>query len=154
MTSPFHILGVAIGSVSISVAEINRKGEVTRTVYEFPHGSIPDTFKSILTRFDLRQIGWIAATSSTPPILKATRRYDNRVSVIAACRHFHPEFGAILIVGGERFGLVSFSEGGRRLHFKANTSCAAGTGSFLDQQARSAWANNQLHARAWSPRLP
>ncbi|MBI5115545.1 CoA activase [Candidatus Poribacteria bacterium] len=136
MTLPFHILGVDIGSVSISVAEINHKGEIARTAYELHHGNIPEALKSILTHFDLRQIGWIAATTSTPPILRTTRRYDNRVSVIAACRHLHPEFGAILIVGGERFGLVSFSEGGSRLHFKANTSCAAGTGSFLDQQAR------------------
>ncbi|MBW2219230.1 MAG: CoA activase, partial [Deltaproteobacteria bacterium] len=37
--------------------------------------------------------------------------------------------------GGEKFGLIRFDEKGNYLNFKANTSCAAGTGSFLDQQA-------------------
>jgi len=41
----------------------------------------------------------------------------------------------ILLVGGEKFGLIQFDADGNYLHFKANTSCAAGTGSFLDQQA-------------------
>ena len=39
------------------------------------------------------------------------------------------------MVGGEKFGLIQFDTRGNYQHYKANTSCAAGTGSFLDQQA-------------------
>ncbi|MGD9287816.1 MAG: acyl-CoA dehydratase activase, partial [Desulfobacterales bacterium] len=77
----------------------------------------------------------VAATTSTPSIPKVDRRYDNRVSIITAGRHFHEEIGSILLVGGEKFGLIQFDEKGNYVHFKANTACAAGTGSFLDQQA-------------------
>ena len=38
-------------------------------------------------------------------------------------------------MGGEKFGLIRFDEDGHYLNFKSNTPCAAGTGSFLDQQA-------------------
>ena len=39
-------------------------------------------------------------------------------------------------MGGEKFGLVLFDENDKYRKFKSNSSCAAGTGSFLDQQAR------------------
>ena len=38
-------------------------------------------------------------------------------------------------IGGETFGLILFDEKGRYRKYIANSSCAAGTGAFLDQQA-------------------
>ena len=58
------------------------------------------------------------------------------MAVIEACRQFNPSIGSILIVGGEKFGVVRFDDEGNYTGYKANTSCAAGTGSFLDQQAQ------------------
>jgi len=49
--------------------------------------------------------------------------------VIAAAQQFHQRLGSILIVGGEKFGLVHFDNQGNYLGYRANTSCAAGTGS-------------------------
>ncbi len=131
-----HILGVDIGSVSISIVEISPDKEVVKTAYEFHHGNIRENLKSILKKFDFTRIRGIAATSSTPSIIKINRQYDNRISIIEAARHFHEKIGAILIVGGERFGLISFDEEGNYRNFKSNSLCAAGTGSFLDQQAK------------------
>jgi predicted CoA-substrate-specific enzyme activase len=131
-----NVLGVDIGSVSISVVEINRGKEVVQTAYGFHHGNITDNLKKILAGFDLTRIRGIASTSSTPSIIKVDGQYDNRVSVIAAARHFHPGAGAVLIVGGEKFGLIGFDDDGNYRNFKSNTPCAAGTGSFLDQQAK------------------
>jgi predicted CoA-substrate-specific enzyme activase len=131
-----HILGIDIGSVSISIAEINPLKVIVNTAYEFHHGDITGTLKTLLSRFDLTGICGIASTSSTPEIINVTSRYDNRISVVTAAKHFHEKIGSILIVGGERFGLISFDEDGNYLNFKSNTLCAAGTGSFLDQQAK------------------
>ncbi len=130
------LLGIDIGSVSISVAEINPEREILKTAYQFHHGNLAETFTKIMNDFDPGRICGIAATSSTPSIINANRRYDNRVAMIEAARHFHQKIGAILVVGGEAFGLIGFDEKGRYRSFKTNTSCAAGTGSFLDQQAR------------------
>jgi predicted CoA-substrate-specific enzyme activase len=131
-----NILGIDIGSVSISIVEMNPGKEIVKTAYEFHHGNIIDTLKKILNDFDLSGICGIASTSSTPSVIKVNGQYDNRISIISAARHFHDKIGAILIVGGERFGLITFDENGNYRNFKSNSSCAAGTGSFLDQQAR------------------
>ncbi len=131
-----HILGIDIGSVSVAVVEMNPGKEIVSTAYEFHHGNITETLRNILSRIDLSAICGIASTSSTPPIIHVSSQYDNRVAIITAARHFHEKIGAILIVGGERFGLISFDDNGNYLNYKANTLCAAGTGSFLDQQAK------------------
>lgn len=133
----FHpnILGIDIGSVSIAVVEITSQKQIVQSAYEFHRGNTTAELKKILTGIDLRTIGGIAATASTPAILKIHRQYDNRLSVIAAAHHFHDKVGSILLVGGEKFGLIRFDEDGHYLNFKSNTPCAAGTGSFLDQQA-------------------
>ncbi|PKL17601.1 MAG: CoA activase, partial [Spirochaetae bacterium HGW-Spirochaetae-5] len=63
-------------------------------------------------------------------------RFDSRISFISAAKHVHGRPGAILIIGGEKFGLAMFDEKGNYRNYKSNTSCAAGTGSFLEQQAK------------------
>ena len=68
--------------------------------------------------------------------IRAHGRYDTLVSLITGCRAYHPGARSILHVGGERFGLVQFDEDGRYTSYRTNTTCAAGTGGFLDQQAR------------------
>jgi len=130
------LLGIDIGSVSISLAAINSVGDLCQTAYQFHHGDIAATFRKMMSAFDPKQISGIAATSSTPSMIKATRQYDNRVAIMAAAHHFHPRMGGILIVGGQAFGLIGFDEQGRYHSFRTNSSCATGTGSFLDQQAR------------------
>jgi predicted CoA-substrate-specific enzyme activase len=131
-----RILGIDIGSVSISVVEVTAEKEIIRTAYAFHRGKIAECLKSLLSGTHLSEITAVAATTSTPAILRADYHTDNRVAVIAACRHFHEKFGAILIVGAEKFGLIQFDWDGNYANFKANTACAAGTGSFLDQQAQ------------------
>ena len=129
------IIGIDIGSISIGVAVVNLQGEVLGTAYEFHRGEIRETLRRILHRLDIRGDCEIALTSSSPPSLKKSAQYDTRVAVITAARRSYPKVGSILLIGGERFGLIRFDEAFHYAGFKANTSCAAGTGSFLDQQA-------------------
>ena len=60
---------------------------------------------------------------------------DNQVCFIEAVRRMHGLIRSLLVVGGERFMLLRFDPEGLFVNLKASTSCAAGTGSFLDQQA-------------------
>jgi predicted CoA-substrate-specific enzyme activase len=130
------VLGVDIGSVSICIAALNPQKEVVQTAYEFHQGKIAECLKKILAQFDHGVVHGIAATTSSPAILKPSQLVDSQVAVIEACRRFHTKIGAILMVGGEKFGLIQFDPNGNYRSFKTNTSCAAGTGSFLDQQAQ------------------
>ncbi|MCG6910678.1 MAG: acyl-CoA dehydratase activase [Deltaproteobacteria bacterium] len=135
MSEHLHILGIDIGSVAIAVAAVTPLKRIERTAYGFHHGNIRETLASLLADFDLSLVRWVAATTSSPSSLKTTCRYDNRIATITAAQALHKKVGSILIVGGEKFGLIRFDENGHYTGYKANTSCAAGTGSFLDQQA-------------------
>ncbi|MCP4623246.1 MAG: CoA activase [bacterium] len=131
-----HTLGVDIGSVSIAVVALNSRQEMIQSAYAFHHGKTAQKLKEILDRFELNTVGGIAATTETPDILKTTRRYDGRVAVMRAARDLYDNIGSILMVGGEKFGLIRLDESGNYLGYRSNTGCAAGTGSFLDQQAQ------------------
>lgn len=131
-----HVLGIDIGSISIAIAEINDNKEIIKTSYSMHEGNILENLSEILSTYNLSEIGGIAVTSATPEIFKTASAYDSRVSFIKAAKHLNDQVGSILIVGGEKFGLISFDEQGEYQNYKSNTSCAAGTGSFLDQQAK------------------
>ncbi|MCP4369287.1 MAG: CoA activase, partial [Deltaproteobacteria bacterium] len=136
MKPPYNILAVDIGSVSIGVVAINASKEIINSAYVFHQGKIFEKLHLTLKEFDLSAICGIASTTSTPGIIQTNGSFDNRVAVIAACRQFNSSIGSILMVGGEKFGVVRFDDEGNYTGYKANTSCAAGTGSFLDQQTQ------------------
>ena len=136
MTSNATILGIDIGSVSISVAELTLSKKIKKTAYILHQGDILSGLQDAITHFKLPGDYWVSATSSTPAAIKASSSFDNRVSLIEAVRHFHPEIKSILQIGGEKFSLICFDGKGNYQNCKSNTSCAAGTGSFLDQQAK------------------
>ncbi len=136
MSRQSNIIGVDIGSVAIAVAEMDLKKRLVKTAYTFHKGQIETNLQRIFNTLDISETRGIAVTSSTPPIIKTTAQYDTRIAVIATAHRFYQKIGSILLVGGEKFGLIRFDEHGNYRKFKTNTSCAAGTGSFLDQQAQ------------------
>ncbi len=129
-------LAIDVGSVAISVVILNQKKEILDTAYDFHEGKIAKKLTELLTPLKLENICGIATTSSTPTYIKRTAVYDNRVAYITASTFLHPKVGSVLIVGSEKFGLVSFDDKQHYRKFKGNSSCAAGTGSFLDQQSK------------------
>jgi len=131
-----QIVGIDIGSVALSVVVVDEKGAVFNSFYQFHRGAIADTLRSMLDTVDISRIGGIAMTQSGPDILRDVPRYDAQIAMIAAVKKYHTEVGGILFVGGENFGLITFNKQGDYERFRSNSSCAAGTGSFLDQQAK------------------
>jgi predicted CoA-substrate-specific enzyme activase len=67
--------------------------------------------------------------------LSAGLAMNDQVAIIEGAKHFDPEIKAILNIGAEKFGLILFDDRGRYKKYISNSGCAAGTGSFLDQQA-------------------
>ncbi|MEA1967812.1 MAG: acyl-CoA dehydratase activase [Thermodesulfobacteriota bacterium] len=135
MACASNILGIDIGSVSVAAAEISLDKKIISRGYTFHHGNIPDGLKRALLKTDLANIAHIAVTSSTHSSVKRDEEFDDQVSIIRASKHLYNKIGSILNVGGEKFSLSLFDEHGNYSGSKNNTSCAAGTGSFLDQQA-------------------
>jgi len=133
-----RIFGIDAGAVSVSVVEVTAEGRVLNSAYAFHEGKIDQTLSRLLNEFGPSAGAEfvLAATTSVPGRIRADFRCDGRIAVIAAARRCYDDFGAILTVGGERFGILHFDPRGNFRNFKGNTSWAAGTGSFLDQQAR------------------
>ncbi len=130
------ILGIDIGSVYISMALMDQEKNIEKTSYFAHQGKITEKLDKELREYPLSEISHIALTTSVPDIFRVGVRYDNRVSFITAVREYFNKIGSVLIVGGEKFGLAFFDNNGNYVKYKGNTSCAAGTGSFLDQQAQ------------------
>jgi len=131
-----YFLGIDIGAVCISIVQVGKDKNIIQSAYLFHEGQIEQHLRTELSKFKRKSIHSIAITSSSPQIVKFANRYDNRVCFITAAKEIFPQADALLIVGGEKFGLAVFDKLGNYKTFKSNTSCAAGTGSFLDQQSR------------------
>jgi predicted CoA-substrate-specific enzyme activase len=109
--------------------------DIRNVHYSFHNGDLEGTLRSLLDRIPCAEVNGIAVTSSSSGLLRGAKRFDSRLACIAAAKHFHPDVGSILTVGAQQFGLITFDTEGNYRNLKTNTSCAAGTGSFLDQQA-------------------
>jgi predicted CoA-substrate-specific enzyme activase len=134
MKAKNEYLAIDVGSVAISLVLLNHDKEIIQTAYDFHEGRIAGKLIEMISSFDLKRVCSVAATSSTPSFVRSYAVFDNRVSVITAVKALHERVGSVLIVGGEKFGLIQFDENQNYRKFKSNSSCAAGTGSFLDQQ--------------------
>ncbi len=51
------------------------------------------------------------------------------------CYHYFPMAMTIVDIGGQDNKIIKLDEQGRRLNFKMNRKCAAGTGAFLEEMA-------------------
>jgi len=130
-----NILGLDIGSISATAVEMTPGRQIVKKVSLHHKGEMKSAVSALLENFSQSRIGAVAATDTTPSLINASRRYDGRISLIHAVKHLHPEIRNVLSVGGEQFALIRFDDEGNYVDTRANTSCAAGTGSFLDQQA-------------------
>ncbi|MCR4287068.1 MAG: acyl-CoA dehydratase activase, partial [Deltaproteobacteria bacterium] len=95
----------------------------------------------IIERYGADSIKLVAATGSggklVAPLIGAS--FTNEVIAQAkAVEVFHPEAKTVIEMGGQDAKLIFLASEGKRLRiadFQMNSVCAAGTGSFLDQQA-------------------
>ncbi len=65
MADQGSILGIDIGSVSLSVVQLDREGRILRRFYLFHKGNIPQALSIAGKEFDLTRIDAIACTSSS-----------------------------------------------------------------------------------------
>ncbi len=136
-TDAHTILGIDAGSVSMGIVQMTQDKQIVNSAYQFHYGDIAGTLEKLLATFDLTSSMWMAATASTPEMIRIPDRYDDQVCSIAAARYHFTKVGTILSVGGEKFKLIRLDpETKGYLGSRGSTSCAAGTGAFLDQQAR------------------
>ena len=130
------VLGIDIGSVSIGVVQLTPDRQMVHSGYGFHFGDLTGTLRKLLSDLDLGRPSWVVTGAGTPEIVRSDAQFDEQICCIAAARHHQPGVRTILNVGGQNFQLIRLGEDGGYLGSRGSTSCAAGTGAFLDQQAR------------------
>ncbi len=136
MTPSTHILGLDVGSVSIHIVVLDTAGKIVHKDTSYHLGEVKQCLKRLTSNQIVENITHIAVTESTPSFIRNSASYDEQLTIIRAAKYFHDSFDAILHIGGEKFSLSRFDKNQNFIGAHHNTSCAAGTGSFLDQQAR------------------
>ncbi|TVR93414.1 MAG: CoA activase [Spirochaetaceae bacterium] len=133
-----RVLGVDIGSVALAAVEIAGDGSLLRQFYQPHGGDIPKTLARLDREFGLPQRKGrlqLAVSGRAEQTLRHELHLDSRLAAIRAAKEHYPEVRAVLQVGAEFFSLIRLDADGRYESVRTNSSCAAGTGGFLDQQA-------------------
>ena len=146
--SSFHspcFLGIDIGSISINTVLLDGDAKVRYERYDHCEGRPFEKLKQVLDEvITLPDIGKVnlAFTGSGGKLASEILggMYVNEViSQSGAVSHLYPRVRTVIEMGGEDSKLIlmsgSDSTSSTLLDFEMNTICAAGTGSFLDQQA-------------------
>ncbi|MDZ7332722.1 MAG: acyl-CoA dehydratase activase [candidate division KSB1 bacterium] len=130
-----YYLGIDVGSVSLGYAVLDQDRQIHQSGYLFHRGNIYAALESCLAQLDLSNICQIAFNHRAVDFFANGLGVNDQVAVIEGVKFLVNDVGSIFTVGGETFGLILLDEQGHYQKFISNSSCAAGTGAFLDQQA-------------------
>lgn len=137
-------LGIDIGSVSVNIALVEESGKVIYHSYTRHKGQPLQTVYQALKEIDKTiPISGAACTGSGGKLVAeiiGTQFVNEIIAVTNSTALLYPQIRTIIELGGEdsKLILLESPDGNgqvRLVDFATNTICAAGTGSFLDQQA-------------------
>ncbi len=138
-----HRVGVDIGSISVDVVVVDRDGTVLESRYVRHKGRAVEAAIALLREVGERYpIEFVSGTGTGARLfaeIAGASLINEVVALSKAFSHRYPHIRSVIDIGGEDSKLVTFDEGAdgslRVKDFSMNALCAAGTGSFLDQQA-------------------
>ncbi len=137
-------VGIDIGSVSVDLVLMDDKNRIVDTQYVRHKGRPFEVAREVLsTALGKGKVDLVAATGTGA---RAFAEYvgaafvNEIVALSKSFTHLYPQVGSIIDIGGEDSKLIILERAGKEgklrvKDFSMNALCAAGTGSFLDQQA-------------------
>ena len=141
-------LGFDIGSVSLNTVIIDEKNNILEEHYDYVYGKpfnvLKDRLSSVLEKYSSKSIKGIAITGTGGKLatgLIGGAFVNEIIAQATSTGILYPEARTIIEIGGEDSKLIILEKNpenghSRLVDFEMNSICAAGTGSFLDQQAR------------------
>jgi len=136
-------LGIDVGSISTNLALIDEAGELLYKKYLLTHGQpvriMQNGLKELAREMDgavtITGLGTTGSGRYLAGILTGADVIKNEITAHAvAVLHYEPSIQTIIEIGGQDSKNIILRNG-TVIDFAMNTVCAAGTGSFLDQQA-------------------
>jgi len=151
-----YVIGIDVGSVSVCIVSLDMEGELLNQTYVLHSGDVRGVMDGLLGRYISPGLKGIAAPVGKTHFTREVSRFDPQVSIMAAVSGLGRGARSILHVGAERFFLIELDADGKYLQTSHSSSCAAGTGSFLDQQATRLRLNDasQISEMAMQNRSP
>jgi len=139
-------IGFDVGSIAAKLVVLDASGEMIEEHYQRHLGQpvkvALELFEDALSRYGASSIATLAGTGTSGRLVcqLMDARFINELSCqAAAVRKLVPPARTIIEMGGQDSKLIFLSADPEDLSgiedFAMNTACAAGTGSFLDQQA-------------------
>ena len=148
LPSSNYFLGFDIGSVSLNTVVIDEKNNILEEYYDYVHGKpfnvLKDRLSSVLKKHASDTIKGIAVTGAGGKLateLIGGVFVNEIIAQATSAGILYPEARTVIEIGGEDSKLIILEKNpengySRLVDFEMNSICAAGTGSFLDQQAR------------------
>jgi predicted CoA-substrate-specific enzyme activase len=137
-------IGLDAGSVSVKVVLLDDKGKRLHSLYRRHRGRPLSVALELLEQITHEDEGAgarlsLSVTGSAGRLIGKVLGIEPVNEVVAfayATRRLYPSIRTIIELGGEDSKLIVLDEGSHTARdFSMNSVCAAGTGSFLDQQA-------------------
>lgn len=141
-------LGLDLGSISLNTVIIDADDNVIENFYDHCHGQpflvLRKRLTDLLSRYETTQFKLLATTGSGGKLASTLIGGQFINEIIAQSKSvskLYPHVKTIIEMGGEDSKLIFMEHGKEKEHsslsdFTMNSICAAGTGSFLDQQAK------------------
>jgi predicted CoA-substrate-specific enzyme activase len=125
-------IGIDIGSLYLG-AVLLEEGKIRDVQYREHRGDIRTELESITALPAYKHFDTLGITGNFPEPREGV--IDNTLALIEGARVLLPECRNVFAIGGETFSLIFFDEQGGYKEHSVNAPCAAGTGSFIEQQA-------------------
>jgi len=135
-------IGIDIGSVSVKIAILDEARQVVQTAYRRFHGRPYQTLKDLLdsevadyVKQPIR-LGFTGIGAKTGTQILGGNFFGEIATLAAANHQLEPTIQTVIEMGGEDSKFLQINPKNQTVvDFSMNNLCAAGTGSFLDQQA-------------------
>lgn len=136
-------LGLDVGSVSTNIVAIDMAGEPIASIYMRTHGqpikAVQDGLRKVASElqegFRVLGVGTTGSGRQLASVVVGADVVKNEITAHAvAAGEQIPGVQTVIEIGGQDSKLIVIRDG-VVVDFAMNTVCAAGTGSFLDQQA-------------------
>ena len=141
-------IGLDIGSVSLNTVLLDENYNIIEDYYDYVHGKpfnmLHERLSSILKNHPATVIKGIALTGTGGKLASGLIGgvfVNEIIAQATSAGRLYPDARTVIEIGGEDSKLITLERNpeddhARLVDFEMNSICAAGTGSFLDQQAK------------------
>ena len=131
-------IGIDIGALYLKAVRVDDEGRIAASVYERHRGEPADVLAEALDRLAVQPDEPVGLTGCNAELFAAQLQVPYRdvtLCQIDAVRRMAPDAFAVMDIGGGSATLIQLDGKGKFEGYSTNSLCAAGTGSFLDEQA-------------------